>query len=540
MWGKDQSLKRSSSLDRLFLVKFQNDEKHLTKHVQRISLSLFSGVPLKKSGESWDEQFLLTSTKALESARNNNGKIDWDYVKRAVAASEPPRINDVPAHCRFIQKYGGADHKYSMDMLELLDIVMPSGRIVSGYFLDKLASLKLPPKDMIPRMAHACVLAQACGVKERESVGTTLTEGNVKSLVSSNKVSGLKGETIIGKAYEMLDVVGPDHKRKGIVAIGDLQVDIVHHIFELNSQYETMDDILQQFLTQIVSKRWALLRPTDTNASPLSTVVNYTPDGNDAGRATVTNVGFSIGVVVEPKKVAEDEDIQYMIKYINDDGSVGAQRIDHNGAESKDITIIEMDELVNKYRHTQKKIALVEGYPENAAIESDEFKNMILRGAVALALKRLSADDAGAYMKMQWRSQKYPKERLFAVIAAKAGKIRIVPITHKFAEQSGSNVLEVVVDGVKLMPQRNVTSQCTSEFFLMRIVHEEQKANMKMRTFKETVDGIVVQIPCAVSFKVVAENDEVVLYKPAPNKITPKAKAVAAVLEPAVKKFKTA
>jgi hypothetical protein len=49
-----------------------------------------------------------------------------------------------------------------------------------------------------------------------------------------------------------------------------------------------------------------------------------------------------------------------------------------------------------------------------------------------------------------------------------------------------------------------------------------------------------VQIPCAVSFKVVAENDEVVLYKPAPNKITPKAKAVAAVLEPVVKKFKTA
>jgi hypothetical protein len=85
-----------------------------------------------------------------------------------------------------------------------------------------------------------------------------------------------------------------------------------------------------------------------------------------------------------------------------------------------------------------------------------------------------------------------------------------------------------------------VTSQCTSEFFLMRIVHEEEKANMKMRTFKETVDGIVVQIPCAVNFKVVAENDEVVLYKPAPNKITPKAKAVAAVLEPAVKKFKTA
>ena len=99
-------------------------------------------------GESWDEQLLLTSRKAIDSARaSSNGKPDWDSVKRAVAASEPPRVNDIPAHCKYIQRYGGgSDHKYLMDMLTYLDKAMLEGRIVSGNFLDKLSSLKLPPK----------------------------------------------------------------------------------------------------------------------------------------------------------------------------------------------------------------------------------------------------------------------------------------------------------------------------------------------------------------------------------------------------------
>ena len=94
---------------------------------------------------------MLTSTKAIESARGSaTGTTDSDAVKRAVAASEPPRVNDIPAHCKFLQRYGGTDHKFLMDMLAYLDTAMPDGRIVSSNFLEKLASLILPSNDLGP------------------------------------------------------------------------------------------------------------------------------------------------------------------------------------------------------------------------------------------------------------------------------------------------------------------------------------------------------------------------------------------------------
>ena len=72
----------------------------------------------------------------------------------------------------------------------------------------------------------------------------------------------------------------------------------------------------------------------------------------------------------------------------------------------------------------------------------------------------------------------------------------------------------------------------------MRVVHEEEKANMKLKIFKETVDGIGVKVPCAVNFKPITAGDEVVLYKPAPEKVGPKAKPVVLMLEPPTKKAK--
>ena len=252
-------------------------------------------------------------------------------------------------------------------------------------------------------------------------------------------------------------------------------------------------------------------------------------------------MGFSVGAVIEPKKGNEDEDMQFVTKYANDDGSVGAQRIQPNGKEGVDITIIDMDQLVKDHRHAQKRITLLEGYPENAAIGSEDFKTTMLKGAAALAVKRLSANNG--YTKMDFRAQKDPKERLFALADADKGNLRVVPVTSKLSVQEpsafGAWADVVVVGGVKFVMQRNVSTQSASEFFVMRISNEEKKGSMKIKVFQETVDGIVVKVPCAVNFKTLATGDEVVLYKPAPTQVTPKAKSVAAMLEPPSKKAKT-
>ena len=493
-----------------------------------------------ESGESWDEQLLLTSTKAIDSARTaKNGQPDWDAVKRAVAASEPPRMNDIPAHCKFIQKFGGtSDHRYLMDMISYLDKAMPEGRIVSGNFLEKLASLRMPPKELIPRIANACVIAQACGDKERESVGCTINEGHVKSLITTKKAMALRGEAIINRAYMLASDAGD--QPTAIDAVGKLSWNLILFIFELSDAYESMDDILQEFLASIgVGTFSQAASSTDDRAPKLSLEVRYTPDGNDAGRITVVNMGFDVGSVIEPKKGNEDEDEQYVIKYVNDDGSVGVQRIKTDGSESADITIVEMDSLVNNHRHAHKRLTLLEGYPESAAIDSDEFKTFVLKGAVALAVKRLSND--AEYTKMTFRAQKYPKDRLFAIDPAEKGCLRVVPVTHKVnpdASAAGASADVVVVGGEKMVLQRNVSTECASEFFIMRVVHEEKKANMKIKVFKENVDGIEVKVPCAVNFKAIGAGDEVVLWKLAPTKTAPKAKAVAAMLEPPAKKAK--
>ena len=63
---------------------------------------------------------------------------------------------------------------------------------------------------------------------------------------------------------------------------------------------------------------------------------------------------------------------------------------------------------------------------------------------------------------------------------------------------------------------------------------------MHIQIFQETVDGIDMKIPCAVNIKDVNDDDEIVVYKLAHTKVGPKAKSVAAVLEPPVKKLKAA
>ena len=97
-------------------------------------------------GESWDEQLLFTAKKAQELTigHGSNKQPDWDRVQKAVAASEPPRLIDVPCHIKFLKKWGGGKgQRFTMDTVEYLENKMVEDRIVSGTFLEKLANTKL-------------------------------------------------------------------------------------------------------------------------------------------------------------------------------------------------------------------------------------------------------------------------------------------------------------------------------------------------------------------------------------------------------------
>ena len=73
--------------------------------------------------------------KACESAKSNGGVPNWDWVERAVAASEPPNIANIKDHISFIRKWGGGnDQRFIVDMMDFIEEKMPNGRVVSGFF----------------------------------------------------------------------------------------------------------------------------------------------------------------------------------------------------------------------------------------------------------------------------------------------------------------------------------------------------------------------------------------------------------------------
>ncbi len=131
---------------------------------------------------------MLTAKKAQASAKGirNTSQIDWQWVQRTVAASEPPRLLGVPAHIKLCQKLGGGkDQVLVMETVAYLEAAMPSGRVVNGSFLEKPASLKISPSDLIPHIINACGIANDAGSKVRHNVGC-LVDGHVGSLMGNH------------------------------------------------------------------------------------------------------------------------------------------------------------------------------------------------------------------------------------------------------------------------------------------------------------------------------------------------------------------
>ena len=104
-----------------------------------------------------------------------------------------------------------------------------------------------------------------------------------------------------------------------------------------------------------------------------------------------------------------------------------------------------------------------------------------------------------------------------------------------------SNVV-VSVDQRKYHLKRCVEPECIGEYWVMRVVHKKDEANMVLETFTFPIDvvgkseTVIVKVPCAVSTCPISSGAELVLYKPTPKGEDSKTKQVAAVVEPAGKR----
>ncbi len=495
-------------------------------------------------GESWDEQLRFTASKACEKLVN--GEPDWEFVQRAVAASEPPRIIDIPEHIKFLQKWGGGkSQQFVFKTMEYLEIKMPSGRIVGGPFIERLADLKLAPSKLMPKTIHACLMAQAVGEKDRDGVACNVTEAHVKSLATSNLEKGMEVNKMLVNAEKLFGETHP-------IALGDMAVEFVNFMFDINSSYESLEEISAHFINQVTGA--APVKATISHAeSDAKTVVEFTADGeNDAGKLSIRNAGFKVGACVDLKKLDTDEK-QFQIAFINDDGSVGLHTITGDGAVKKDeVFVVDVKEF-SDYRLCRSRRELLEGYPDNGvSFDNREVSDFTNKNVIGVALSSLLETNTTA---VALRVQSKPSQRVFTLDEAAPGEICLAPMTHKIDKlAAGATVPEncstVVIDKTTYILKKCIEKKWVAEYWALRPVSEENQSNMKLRDFVVQVPigknvNHKVVIKCAVNRKKLGSGDELLLYKPPSKEAAAKAKAAssdakakAASSEPSAKRQK--
>jgi len=488
-------------------------------------------------GESWDQQLQLASDKIVEWLADDSNKnkkvIDVAWVMRQVAASQPPRLPDVPAHVRFCQRWGGGRNQHLLrDLMEYLHMAMPSGRIVSGSFLDKLASMKLTAGDLMERTVHACVMAQATNPKERENVGTSVTEIHVKQLQANKKAMGLQVNSIIEKTLSL--AVDPATRK----IVNEMSVELINFVFDIDDKFQTLDAVTAHFI-QKLGQGEAAEQPTEKTKEALSSTVGIVEvergGMTNAGRIVLEGKGFFVGCIVEPKKGSPSiVDEQYEMMFINDDGSAGIAAVQRDGSVAQKTTTIKLEDICNNYKQARSKIEPLTGYPENKADKSPEMIDSIRRSAVMFAMSKLVSESTGKnapfMSNMTYSCQKKPVVRLFALTDAEKGELRIVPLTTKLGKMSAntpSSSIICTVNGEQFVMQRAVDEKSfIAEFWFLRVTHEQQESNMMLKTYTtkvvpipgDTKSSFSVGIPCAISTKQIAAGTELVLFRPADAK----------------------
>ena len=334
-------------------------------------------------GESWDEQLCYTSAQAATSFATSRGdKCDWDAVQAAVVSTEPPRLEDVPAHIAFCKIWGGGNKQELMaQTMDYIQQAMPVGRIVSGRFLSKLCSLKFHPSELPPLTIHALVMAQSVLPKDRESIGVSVSDAHVRSLTTTNKAKGKQIDAMLQNAKELLAL----QPEADPLLFGNFAVELVKNMFELDSEFKTLEDVSAHFATLMVSPTMSTTAPEtqapQEEAAPSgSGFVAFTASGvNNAGRITVCNRGFSVGEHIEHKTTASRlQAKQFKIDYINDDGSVGVFEALMDGTFATAITVLSMNTLLLDYKLAKSPIKLFKNYPQTSASHCQDLINVSL------------------------------------------------------------------------------------------------------------------------------------------------------------------
>ena len=492
---------------------------------------------------------MTTITFATESFKSNKGTIDWSWVERATATSEPPRVEDIPMHISFLKKYGGSPSTMHLvhRTLQFLDLAMPSGRIVSGNFFGAISSLKLPPHELMPNTMHAVLMLHAVGEKCYENDARTIALPMVKSLATTLKAKALKVDTMITRMVEVANSFRANgatlDNHEYTLLLGNASVELCKFVFDIDSRFRSMDDVVSDFVYRITGAPPTTEASVEQLANADSSTLSHIDGASNAGKVTLINAGFKVGSLLMLKASPHNRDVQFELIYINDDGSVGMSAVRSDGETDKSEVMTEtLDNIVDKYRVMShlKRIELLEGYPRNKASDSKIMHEQYLEAIVILGLRKLS--EAKGFDAVDFRIQVKPTVRLISLVAIEAGRLRIIPFTprivhadrHKGDAPKGIHEKVTIVD-VKsdkvfgtVYLSKYLDKDYASEFWYADSRESRKDCNCKLEDTSVLVmnNAYRIDLCCLVNTRAIAKDEQILYFKEKPKKVETGAKVV--------------
>ena len=493
-------------------------------------------------GESWP-QILCKILHECGTQKDEHGDIAFRQVQVQVIKSQPPRAQDVPDMTEYVRVWGGLPTGSHIHELNLLSSLLPSDRIVSGSFFKWLTSLRhsFSVENMPSHFINAVLF---CHAASNEGVvddfARFLSKGDVSSLGSKSKAATvIAANQVLARGRQLVEGLGV---RGQLEFLPTLKTDVVLHVLAKKGHTDkrSLEEIATAFATRVSCADQPQVPevPKPVQSEPRN-IVHYDSGGEviKGGRTTVTNKGFAAGLHVMQTKNADESELvkdrckQWVIREIQDDGSVVLQKVQPDGSVDVDAerATIAIDEFLRMYSVVDK-IQLVSHFPVSDASNSVEIQKLALKGQVEACVCAMTREYPAADVTIMSN----PVKKLMATRLFKTKELTLVPATLSVSiEQGGKACPARSVEcsfgadstmKVFLNPMA-VTKDFTAPFWAMKcspklgdsnMVLEQVRYMVKAPTSKEddSAPWIVFNAWKAVNRKVIRQWDEIILHRP--------------------------
>ena len=369
---------------------------------------------------------------------------DYKAITTLVLLSEPPCAGDVESHVKFCKTWGGGKAQpIIIDICDYIKMCSMYLKVSAGMF-DACSSLKCPPHILPTRLIAAMIKTVATRGAGRDGVGTKVGVKEVRmmtGLTESSKYT--KANTFIEKAFKLCEnAINADADELARIR-GEFECDLVENVFEVCTDDKlkdlTMEKIVERFLQTLQGMRIEPQCDVTDDLRPSAPVFDSTAP--DAVVQALKSIGVETGALLWDKKDMQKQllEKQYMVAYINDDGSVGIQRVTRDGTHDKEVVPVMMDDL-NKYTVIKKEQKIKISKFSQPAVITNELLAMIADSALHAAYAKHKAN-----LEDDVCIQTVPKCRLMARRDLAPDSLTLVPWTSSVVRKPLPQTSEIAL-----------------------------------------------------------------------------------------------